>query len=52
MINPSIVDIDGYYMAYNPITLPCMSFILIEMKFICSHSYVTFAMKSMSICNK
>ena len=38
-------------MAYKPITLSCIFFMLIEMKFIHFHSYVMFAMKSMSMCN-
>ena len=42
---------DGYYMAYNPITLPCILFKFIEIKFIYCHSCVMFIMKSMSICN-
>ena len=42
---------DGYYVAYKPITLPCMLFMFIEMKFIHYHSCVMFTMKSMSICN-
>ena len=36
-------------MAYEPITLLCISFILIEIKFIRCHSSMMFAMKSMSI---
>ena len=42
---------DGYYVAYKPITLSCILFMFIEMKFIHCHSYVMFAMKSMSMCN-
>ena len=42
---------DGYYVAYKPITLPCILFVFIEMKFIHCHSCVVFAMKSMSMCN-
>ena len=42
---------DGYYVAYMPITLPCISFMFIEIKFIHCHSCVMLAMKSMSICN-
>ena len=42
---------DGYYVAYKPITLPCILFMFIEMKFIQCHSCVMFAMKSMSMCN-
>ena len=42
---------DGYYVAYKLITLPYISFMFIEMKFIHCHSCVMFAMKSMSICN-
>ena len=45
----SLVYIDGYYVAYKPITLSCILFI--EMKFIHCHSCVMFAMKSMSMCN-
>ena len=43
--------LDGYYMAYEPITLSCMLFLFIEIKFIHFHSCVMFLMKSMSICN-
>ena len=42
---------DGYYVAYKPITLLCILFMFIEIKFIHCHSCVMFAMKSMSICN-
>ena len=42
---------DGYYVAYKPITLSCILFMFIEMKFIYYHSFVVFAMKSMSMCN-
>ena len=42
---------DEYYMAYKPITLPCVLFMFIKMKVIHYHSRVMFAMKSMSICN-
>ena len=38
-------------MAYKPITLLYISFIFSEMKFICCHSFVMFAIKSISICN-
>ena len=31
---PPLLAIDGYYMAYNPIPLPCILFIFMEMKFI------------------
>ena len=41
----------GYYVAYKPITLSCILFMFIEIKFIHCHSCVTFAMKSMSMCN-
>ena len=37
--------------AYKPITLSCILFMFIEMKLIHCHSYVMFAMKSMSMCN-
>ena len=42
---------DGYYVAYKSITLLCILFMFIEMKFIHCHSCVMFAMKSMSMCN-
>ena len=42
---------DEYYVAYKPITLLCIFFMFIEMKFIYCHSCVMFAMKSISICN-
>ena len=38
-------------MAYNPIMLPWISFMFIEIKFVHYHSCVNFLMKSMSICN-
>ena len=44
-------DGDGYYVAYNPVTLSCNLFMFIEMIFIHCHSCVMFAMKSMSMCN-
>ena len=40
----------GYYVAYKSITLSCILFMFIEMKFIHCHSCVMFAMKSMSMC--
>ena len=42
---------DEYCVAYEPITLPCISFMLIQMKFIHCHSRVMFITKSMSIGN-
>ena len=42
---------DGYYVGYKPITLSCILFMFIEMKFFHCHSCVMFAMKSMSMCN-
>ena len=45
------VAIDGYYVAYKAITLSCILFMFIEMKFIYCHSCVMFAIKSMSMCN-
>ena len=45
------VHTDGYYVAYKLITLSCILFIFIEMKFIDCHSCVMFAIKSMSMCN-
>ena len=47
----SEVVLDGYYVAYKLITLSCIFFMFIEMKFIHCHSCVMFAMKSMSIYN-
>ena len=47
----AIAPFDGYYVAYKPITLSCILFMFIEMKFIHCHSCVMFAMKSMSMCN-
>ena len=41
----------GYFVAYKPIKLLSISFMFIEMKIIYFHSYVMFAMKSMSIYN-
>ena len=38
-------------MAYKPITLLCISFMLIEMKIIYCQLWVMFAMKSMSTQN-
>ena len=46
-----IVEVGGYYVAYKPITPPCILFMFIEMKFIHCHSCVMFAMRSMSMCN-
>ena len=45
------VDSDGYYVAYKPITLSCILFMFIEMKFIHFYYCVMFAMKSRSVCN-
>ena len=42
---------DGYYVAYKPITLSCISFMFIKMKFIHCHSCLMFVAKSMSMCN-
>ena len=42
---------DRYYVAYKPITLPCIWFMFNEIKFIHCHSCVMFVMNSMSICN-
>ena len=42
---------DRYYVAYKLITLTCIPFIFVEIKFIHSHSCVMFVMKSMSISN-
>ena len=42
---------DRYYVAYKPITLSCILFMFIEIIFIRCHSFVMFAMNSMSICN-
>ena len=46
-----LVNTDGYYVTYKPITLLCISFMFIKIKFIHCHSCVIFSMKSMSICN-
>ena len=48
---PGVVESDGYYVAYKPITLSSILFMFVEMKFIHCHSCVMFAMKSMSMCN-
>ena len=45
------VSSDGYYVAYKPITLSCILFMFIEIKFIHCHSCVMFAIKSISMCN-
>ena len=42
---------DGYFVAHNQITLLCILFMFIKMKFIHCHSCVIFIMKSMSMCN-
>ena len=42
---------NGYYVAYKPITLPCVLFMFIERIFLYYHSCMMFVMKSMSICN-
>ena len=44
-------DDDGYYVGNKPITLSCILFMFIEIKFIHFHSYIMFAMKSISMCN-
>ena len=49
IITPLVID--GCYVTHKSITLPCISFIFIEMKFIHFHSCVMFTMKSMSIFN-
>ena len=46
-----LVEPNGYYVAYKPITFSCILFTLIEMIFIHCYSCVMFAMKSMSMCN-
>ena len=46
-----VLLLDGYYVAYKPITLSCILFMFIEIKFINCHSGVMFSMKSMSMCN-
>ena len=43
--------LDGYYATYKPITLPCILFMFIDMKFIHCNSCMMFVIKSMSICN-
>ena len=42
---------DGYYVAYKPITLLCILFVFIEIKFIHFHYCVMFKMKSIRICD-
>ena len=49
--SPYSINTDGYYLAYKPITLSCIFFMFIEMKFIHCHSCVMFVMKSMNMCN-
>ena len=39
----STPHVDGHYVAYKPITLSCIFFMFIEMKFIHCHSCVMFA---------
>ena len=46
-----LVEDEGYYVAYKPITLLFILFIFIEIKFIYFPSNVMFAMKFMNICN-
>ena len=43
--------LDGYYVAYKPITLSCILFRFTKLKFIHYHSCLMFVMKSMSIYN-
>ena len=50
-IKEKVEQDDGYYVAYKAITLSCILFMVIKMKFIHCHSCVMFAMKSMSMCN-
>ena len=40
-----------YYVTYKPITILCILFMFIKIKFIYCHSSVMFAMKLMSMCN-
>ena len=40
---------DGYYVAYKPITIPCVTFIIIEIKLIHCPCSVIFEIKFMSI---
>ena len=47
----SNVGSDGDCVAYKPITLSCILLMFIEMKFIHCLSCVTFAMKSIIMCN-
>ena len=46
-----MLETNGYYVAYKPITLSCILFMFIEMKFIHCYSCVMFAINSMSMCN-
>ena len=43
--------VDGCYVAYKPITLSCILFMFIEMKFIHFHSCMIFVIKFMTVCN-
>ena len=47
----TLISSDGYYVAYKPILLPCISFIFIKIYLFIRYSCVMFVMKSMSICN-
>ena len=49
--NQGVSGSDGYYVAHKPITLSCILFTFIELKFIHCHSCVMFEMKSISMCN-
>ena len=49
---PLFIDtVDVYDVAYKPITLQCILFMFIEMKFIHCHECVMFVIKSMNIYN-
>ena len=50
-LDHTLTLIDIYYVAYKPITLPYILFLIIEIILIHWHSCVMFAMKSMSICS-
>ena len=44
-----ILHIDRCHVAYEPITLPCILFMFIQMNFIHCHSCMIFVIKFMSI---
>ena len=51
IVETYIMGPDGYYVAYKPITLSCILFMFIEMKYIHYHYRVMFEMKYKSMYN-